>query len=66
MQPQMQGRKIPTSLGQLSGNGGISADALNGFGGFDPVTGMANGVVRSFQGELTQVQQYQSSILRCL
>ena len=36
---------MPTTLGQLSGTGGISGDALNGFGGFDPVTGLANGVV---------------------
>lgn len=45
LQPQGQRRKMPTTLGQLSGTGGISGDALNGFGGFDPVTGIANGVV---------------------
>ena len=37
--------KVPPTLGQLSGNGGLSSDAVSGFGGFDPVTGLANGVV---------------------
>jgi len=44
-QPHSEGRKVPTTLGQLSGNGGIGIDALNGFGGFDPITGIANSTV---------------------
>lgn len=40
-------RKMPNTLGQLSGTGGLPSDAVNGFGGFDPVTGIANGVVHS-------------------
>ena len=39
--------KVPPTLGQLSGNGGLPSDAVSGFGGFDPVTGLANGVVIS-------------------
>jgi hypothetical protein len=39
-------RKIPQTLGQLSGTGGLPNEAaVNGFGGFDPITGLANGVV---------------------
>jgi hypothetical protein len=37
--------KFPATLGQLSGNGGLPSDSVNGFGGFDPITGVANGVV---------------------
>jgi len=39
--------KMPSTLGQLSGTGGLSSDGAGGFGGFDPVTGLANGMVRS-------------------
>jgi hypothetical protein len=49
-------RKIPSTLGQLSGTGGLASDAINGFGGFDPVTGIANGVVSSSRNELTSDQ----------
>jgi hypothetical protein len=38
---------MPATLGQLSGTGGLASDAFSGFGGFDPVTGIANGVVLS-------------------
>ena len=38
-------RKVPATLGQLSGSGGLTSDALNAFCGFDPITGIANGVV---------------------
>jgi len=40
-----QAHKFPATLGQLSGNGGIASESVNGFGGFDPITGIANGVV---------------------
>jgi hypothetical protein len=36
------GHKIPATLGQLSGTVGLGSDAFSGFGGFDPVTGIAN------------------------
>ena len=36
------GHKMPATLGQLSGTGGLGSDAFSGFGGFDPVTGIAN------------------------
>jgi hypothetical protein len=35
-------RQMPSTLGQLSGTGGLGSDAFSGFGGFDPVTGIAN------------------------
>jgi hypothetical protein len=35
----------PTTLGQLSGTGGMPEGGYSGFGGFDPVTGIANGVL---------------------
>jgi hypothetical protein len=38
---------MPPTLGQLSGTGGLASEAFTGFGGFDPVTGIANGVVLS-------------------
>jgi hypothetical protein len=40
-----QARNFPSTLGQLSGSGGLQSDSVNGFGGFDPITGVANGVV---------------------
>ena len=45
-------RKVPTTLGQLSGTGGLASDAVNGFGGFDPVTGIANGLVIQGHSEI--------------
>ena len=61
-QPQIQIHrhplnKMPPTLGQLSGTGGLASEAFTGFGGFDPVTGIANGVVLlSFESELTLVR----------
>jgi hypothetical protein len=47
--------KIPSTLGQLSGTGGLVSEAFTGFGGFDPVTGIANGVVLASLENLTDV-----------